>query len=40
MEGNTAMNLEKLREEMDADEFAEFLEAEESRRELMSESWD
>lgn len=33
-------SLEQMREEMGADEFAEFLEAEESRRELMSESWD
>lgn len=31
---------EELRMEMDADEFAEFLEAEESRRELVAESMD
>jgi len=40
MEGDKGMNFERLRDEMDADEFAEFLEAEESRRELMSETWD
>ena len=34
------MHPEEPRSEMEADEFAEFLEAEESRRQLMEESYD
>jgi hypothetical protein len=32
--------IQRMQEEMDAGEHAEFLEAQEARRELMSESWD
>jgi hypothetical protein len=35
-----AMHPAELEAEMDADKFAEFLEAEESRRELMGETFD